>query len=237
MDEEKHPENRLRVCFSCFEKVKPGENVLSCTEDLRERIKQKVPSYDHTDPRVPVGLCEGCKRKIKDVDTGKLKELDLSNLNNFLATQPRSHRLKCTKPCRVCTVASKNGLESRGKKTKTKGGRPSAHTPEEVPDCCGKCYSPKKRGISHECSETSKLNNILTNSTPHLKGRIASSVVKDLSVSEESKDIMLPTGGPPLPIHVGKVEETEIQISHEDMDKLQAEANLTGSQLKKGFCH
>ena len=236
MAEGKHAENRLRVCFCCFEKVKPGEDVFSCTDAVRERIKLKIPSYDYNDPRVPVGFCEGCKRKLKDVEKGTLKELDLSHLNGYLATQPKSTRVKCAKPCQVCTVAEKIGLDSRVRGTKRKtGGRPPIHATEEVTDCCGKCYSPKKRGFSHECNETSKLSNILTNSTPHLKGRIASSVVKSMSESEESKDILLPTGGPPLPIHVGKVDDTQIQISHEDMDRLQAEANLTGSQLTKGL--
>ena len=237
MAEEKHAQNRLRVCFGCFEKVKPGEDVFSCTDAVRERIKLKVPSYDFDDSRVPVGFCEGCKRKLKDVEKGTLKELDLSNLNSYLATQPKSSQVKCAKPCKVCSVAEKIGLDSRsqgnGNKRK-KGGRPSTHATEEVVDCCGKCFSPKKRGLSHDCSETSKLSNILTNSTPHLQGRIASSVVKSLSESEGSKDILLPTGGPPLPIHVGKVESSEIQITHEDMDHLQAEANLTATQLTKG---
>ena len=129
MAEEKHAKNRLRVCFGCFEKVKPGEDVFSCTDAVRERIKLKVPSYDFDDSRVPVGFCEGCKRKLKDVEKGTLKELDLSNLNSYLATQPKSSRVKCAKPCKVCSVAEKIGLDSRsqgnGNKRKGEGHRPT----------------------------------------------------------------------------------------------------------------
>ena len=108
----KHEENRKRVCFSCFIKVKVGENLESASALIKERVNRLLPSVDLSDDRLPLGFCLSCKAKLKKFEDKQLKEFDLSKLNEYLASQPRSSpRSDCA--CTVCEIATAGGLQSR----------------------------------------------------------------------------------------------------------------------------
>ena len=80
------------------------------------------------------------------------------------------------------------------------------------------------------------VQNILDNTPQQVQRRVASSVAKEVATETGSNNIKLPTGGRPLSLTVGPPKEEEkLQISHKDIDALQATKKLTGKQTLGGM--
>ena len=233
-DKMNHEESILRVCFGCFSKAKDNDILSAATATIQDRVKLLLPSVPLEDDRCPKAFCQNCRSRLKKVESKIISVFDLSILTRHLETQPRtSPRTKCS--CKICEVANESNWKT-GKKQR-KPGRPKEKEEEEVPRCCGKCYSPIYRGCVHKCSRTSMIENIRKNAPQRVQQRVASAVVREAAAESESSSITLPTGGQPLRLSVGTPKEVqEIQFTHEQMDDAQAYASLTGSQTLKSNC-
>ena len=229
----KHADAIKRICFSCFKRVQPEENILSSSL-LHDRVKRLLP-FVFTSDLFPTGICSTCRRRLAKFETGERTSFELKNLEELNETLKRtSPRNECK--CKVCEAAGATGLGSR---VSVKRGRPKQEDDEEDGmanfRCCPKCFSQIYRGCVHECNNTTLLNNILSRVPENVQQRVASTVVKAAAAENGSKQVSLRTGGTPLTVTIGPAEKKEkLRISHEAMDDLQDGLGLSNAQTLKG---
>ena len=58
----KHADAINRICFSCFKRVQPKENILSSSL-LRDRVQRLLP-FVFTNDLFPTGICSTCRQRL-----------------------------------------------------------------------------------------------------------------------------------------------------------------------------
>ena len=236
----KHEDARKRVCILCFRKTGPQECLESATQLVHDRINEHVVSnVNLSDSRVPTGLCSSCRTKLKNVETGGRKAtFDLELLSNYLNEQKRLSPRRTTCECVVCQIGNANGIQAKAilKKYQQSSGRPSTSSspPEPIRNLCGVCLSPTYQGSNHDrsrCGETKyKLDNAYDRMTEEERQQFAARVNRETAESSGSETFSLKTLRRPQTVTLGKPQQS-FQMSHADVDHLQADAKLTPTQM------
>ena len=159
----KHSEARKKVCLLCFNKA--NKEIASLPSDVHEQISKHILSdFDTNDHRLPSAICKTCQSKLNKVAKGERQNtFDLEQLSQNIATLSRVSPRTETCDCLICKIATASGAAARKitHEHKSKVGRPAAEPNLVIHDLCGRCLSPKYRGCTHMCNQTTLLNNIL----------------------------------------------------------------------------
>ena len=235
----KHEDARKRVCILCFRKTGQHECLESATQLVRDRIHEHaISNVDLSDSRVPTGLCSSCKAKLGNVQTqGRKPTFDLELLNTYLSEQKRISPRRATCECVVCDIGNANGFQAKAilYKYRQSAGRPtSSSPPEKIRNLCGICLSPTYQGSTHDtsrCGQTKyKLDNAYETMSAEERQQFAARINRETAEEAGSKTFALKTLGQPQTVTLGKPQPS-FQISHSDVDHLQADTAMTQTQL------
>ena len=212
----KHEDARKRVCFCCFRKAGPKENLDNASDLLLSRVEKHVISdLNIHDNRVPIGLCVKCCAKINNIEKGRKSTIDLTILTNYLDEQKRLSLRKEICDCVVCKIAKSFGGEAASilVKYKQTSGRPCS-TPKEIPrKLCGICLHATYVGSGHDktlCgTKKYKLENIYNQLSSQEREQFASIVNRETAAEAGSSTFSLKTLGQPQTVTLGKPSETK----------------------------
>lgn len=100
-----HWENRLKRCLLCFGKTKVMIRIQGKLKNLLETIVE----YDDSDDRLPLVLCNNCKRNLYSDNKENLKTLP--NFSSLESSKKIKTRLseKVTCDCYICQLAREPG--------------------------------------------------------------------------------------------------------------------------------
>ena len=175
--EKNHEENRSKVCAPCGLKLKSGGRNL--TTDHCQIIKDNInPEFDIDDPKFPIGLCGGCRKRLSQIKKGiSVKLPSMPNYEECLLPKPTRSQSNPQCFCFICLTAR----DKRPFRNFNKGGRGKTYVNEVTIDSetgmfgamfndtspdpvippkeeqsrltvCGKCHSEIARGKSHTCT-------------------------------------------------------------------------------------
>ena len=161
--DEYHEKNRNKVCVVCYRK---GQRSLSQKEAdaIEEHL---IQGYKKSNQDFPCAICEGChlllSRKIAS------KNVCFPVIESYDSNRPKSLRSVGACNCKICQVATSNGLASlsESRKRKANRGRPKTYedtvgiTPSSY-KICSTCFAKIFKGFNHKCSNSrrDKIENI-----------------------------------------------------------------------------
>ena len=159
----KHSKARLKVCLLCFNKA--SKEIAKLSSHVHEQISKHIFSdFNVNDPRLPSAICNSCQSKLNRVAKGERQNtFDLEQLSRNIESLSRVSPRTETCSCLICKIAKASGAAARKitHEHRSKVGGPAAEPDLVIHDLCGRCLSPKYRGCSHSCNQTTLLNNIL----------------------------------------------------------------------------
>ena len=243
-----HNQSRAAICCCCGRKPK---NLVPVTEAIASRIRAHVPgleSYAKDSIYFASSICNTCRHAVneteKDPGQTKRKFPPLLDYSSIFSRSTRSdgkaiietEGIVC--PCSLCDIARRtldypdfHAAHSNSKARK----RSRSLTPELARKhikICPKCHGEIAPGKHKDCGRAANQENLeeilVRQSSERTKQKVTSSLVKaiaaDGDVSTSGGTIHLATGGPSLPIKIGKGRNDDRDntiITHDDMFGLQ----------------
>ena len=151
-----HTINRGKICVVCLGKAKR-----TLTPNLIDGLNRFTSLFNDISPddeKVPTGICENCRKLLKQKECGKAPDKDFRIPTDFtfnsVVNVNSDHPCNCT----LCKIAlSVGGLFTKSNQPKkvTKTEKPS-----EEKRLCGKCLSVMGKGLSHACNDHTALENL-----------------------------------------------------------------------------
>ena len=236
-----HQKSRSLVCGVCFRKSKHIQKITPVFLTLIQKHSYK--DYTLDDQALPNVLCKSCAKCLKVVDSEKpgrkLPVIDHSSLvkpvtiNTRLGDNETCH-------CTICDIARLNGHEFKSYQ-KTQGiilGRPAEKIPETqyTISKCSLCHSEIGRGKVHECTRTTRHDNLVDLVRSHsektqeqVTSKLLDAIFEEKGVSKEGGSTTLATKGCPKMVAVGnsRSNKPNPKYSIEEISKLQVSRNLS----------
>ena len=213
-----HAQSRAKICIVCFEKKKTLRDI-SCNVEIIANLKKNVgQNFDISDPRLPTGLCDSCRKSYFSKDAvAKNNTFTIPQYLQFVVV-PANIDTVCDPACDICLKARQDAT-FLGRKQHS-GGRPSkAQSPSNMKkklktspiNLCGLCLTPK--GPNHDskqCNDVTKTKNMMSmtldeQGKPNKTGeKIAGKVLKGMDPSPNGTiRLSLPGTGKKLPVTKG----------------------------------
>ena len=155
-----HSDSRKSVCFLCLQK---------CDRTLSLFVQQRIThifkqEFNFDDDRIPQGICNGCRSSLQRIDQGSESNKSVPKLFDFtsITLKPITRGSEICE-CLICRIAKLKLNEvhplahKEGASCETGKAVISPSTSEKL---CGNCLSVIGRGLSHKCSQVTKLDNI-----------------------------------------------------------------------------
>ena len=212
-----HSECREHICANCFQKAK-----CKLTPRLIKALQEFI--YLDYNPKVmswPTGICKSCESVLNNFargnfSTGIRKPVGL-RLMNDVRIFPRSKNCRC----QICYIAKLNGQEFLCHLRRN--GNP---TKSPTIKLCPSCLGVVARGVSHVCTNRTRIANVQDLLTTPEKEKIASEVLRTKKL--ESKEFTLNTYGRPSKIDFSQPVQ---QVSLNQMAELQLSLGFTQNQV------
>ena len=229
-----HLENMEKVCIVCF-----GASDRPLTKGLKDKFKEHLcPRFWELAPFLPTGICS--THRVALGDYGNRKQSLTADLPDYeqLAQEQRNlpplTRSSGQCECRICLLA-RTSFNKRGLMPKKKPGRPATNAECPLPETitiCTKCQSQVGKGLTHDCTRTTRRSNIQKSLTPRVKQQITSQTLKDLANPHENRTTaVLGTQGRSMNLSFEfgcqEASTSSHQISHDAMKKMQVSLNLS----------
>ena len=239
-----HEANKGKVCAVCF-----GKSARPLTEGQLQSLKKIGPPAYQTDYQLlPTGICTTCRIYLASQGQEGSKPLQFaSNLDQILQElknippQTRSNPV-CT--CEICRIANAR-FENLGKEhafLKKKKGMPShsdwmkkdSPAPLNV-QVCSWCFSEIGRGKPHNCTRTTRRENLLAKVSPIVSAQLSTHTIKQKVEETGCSTIKLNTFGAPMTITAGQIDSSSssLNITHESMLEMQTTLNLSDRKILK----
>lgn len=236
-----HERSRGLICGVCFRKPKHSQRITSSVLALIQKHGYKDYSVD--DPSLPYIICKSCVTTLKVMDSDtpnrKVPYFDYGGLVKPILVNTRmadSEKCECT----ICKISRLNGNEFlKHKQTqRSNPGRPAEKVQEiSTPITqCSNCHSEIGRGKPHECTRTTRHDNLvdlLRNHSEKTQQQVASklldAIYEDKGVSKQGGSTLLATKGQPKLVTVGtcRTKKPSPKYTIEDLSKLQVARNLS----------
>lgn len=236
-----HDENLYKICLLCCRKC----NGQKLTDNLKTKLLQvKAPTLSFEDERMPKVICTSCRLMLPNIQAGKRSVTDLPSFDfskislksKTRGTDPSS--VPCT--CMICDIA-----RDTTPKPKANVGRPRSESSviqSPMGKGCSKCLTKIAKGIKHDCSEKSLLNNMQTLSEKHPRTSeiFVSSQIQKKAEEQKSDTVSLATKGLPCTVtsknskaYVPRALFPDKPIPSSEINKIQVACNLSNAQTSK----
>ena len=244
-----HQEALRIVCAACFRKPKEVRPVSDKFEQLICQFVYK--DYSKSNGFHPTVVCVGCQKTLSDIAKNP------ENPKRHLPKTPKYDELKAPGPetrsssntqcvCQICVIARMliGDYKKHVKEQSNPVGAPkivAISPPGRCLPVCSKCLSIMSKGISHVCTKTMKqqnLANLVKSNSVKSKSKVTSEVLKSIcsesGVTLKGGDIMLATGGKPLPVTIGNPPNLlkKPRFTHDSLKRLQAAYNFSDRAIK-----
>lgn len=240
-----HDESRSAVCLLCLGKSKEMRTINVNIQAIIEEYF--VQGYDPNDSRLPNALCSVCRKITQEYAAGDFsRSIELFDYS-AVGSAPPITRSSPSCSCIVC-VKARNNIRP---KTCSRQGRPPSTYKSK--DCailkkipvrlCQFCLTVVSRGKGHNCSSSTRLQNITNLAaaiSPKESEKVASAILKDKSSKEVSPSLSLATSsGRPVRVAVFPplYEKSQQVLSAEYLSKIQLDLNLSTNETNKLASH
>lgn len=169
-----HDDCRLKVCFLCFKKHKVMHKIKGAVQtQLKKYLKYDILNYIN-DKRLPAALCTSCYREMYraiSTDISGNKNTDVIKMPNFSrftgeTISTRSNSLKRCQ-CYLCDLAKSSNCRNIFTGAKPPSNiallkkKNKKHQIFQTYKSCDKCFGKVHKGISHQCTFLTKVDNIV----------------------------------------------------------------------------
>lgn len=96
-----HEQNRRKICLLCFCRTK---SMFPIVKKLKEKVA-KVYDYDANDERLPVVVCNGCRRDLYRLDDDPKKTVSFANTSKLSLKRVTRSNGNTPCNCKVCQFA------------------------------------------------------------------------------------------------------------------------------------
>ena len=243
-----HEQNRTRVCLLCFCKCNDGRPL---TQNQKAYFEANIcRNYFQLENYLPSVICNGCRIRLgaylkKDGSTSKFNSHDYLKIAQDIRDRPKidetKEDCKCKHICLIVRHRFDNIDGAASAPPKLSHGRPPtrphvAPTPTSI-KICTKCASELKPGLTHNCNQVQKLQNVSKIISPRSQERLASNILREKAMSEGSS-FHLQAMGKPLSVSLPAKESSvrkklDFNIPHETMFKMQRELNLSQNETAR----
>ena len=234
-----HAENLQKVCLVCL-----GGADRQLTKNTEELFTAHLcPTYKEIAAFLPTGICNSHRAVLGDYDRRKNSLKGLPNfvqLAQEMKNLPPLTRGSSQCQCRICLTA--RSIQKIPLMPKARRGRPSENADTDQPSTvtiCSKCQSQIGKGIPHNCTRTSRRQNIQRVLSSKIKQQITSQTLRELAGSDAgTTSTLLGTEGRSLNVSFDlgvqdKASSSVEQISHEAMKQMQVSLNLSDRKTLK----
>ena len=210
------------ICFYCLEKYDQIRELSVGTDAHKHIIMYTFPEFETYRELLPGGVCGGCRTKISK-NPSSLKHQDYRALIREMCQLSKSRLEKCQ--CTYCTKF--RGYIGKAKVVSSSPSVAPVAPASPKPWHCNTCYqqvdySPDR----HEriCGGIrARRETILETWSDEELSRLAADILKKLAPKVPGP-VQLKTGGTPLPVHVGKIQQAKPQpLPVETFHQIQAQ--------------
>ena len=194
---------------------------------------------------MPKVLCKSCLNILKVKESGVETNKKLLQINYDEMQRPNTQTRACpTSLCHFCAVGKMNGGEFMHYQAQMR--QKVGHVKKAAPDTitiCDSCKSHLSPGLPHDCTKTSRRENLFelvressTGTREIVVSRLIDSLCEDKNVNKKAGSLELRTrGSKPKTIGFGKFGRVAAkkQFSTEDLLKIQSSFNFSDRKLVK----
>ena len=230
-----HEDCRHATCFFCGGKAAAGPAGQLKPSQI-DHIKTFFPEYDEQAEYLPCGICSTCNRHYKKI-TAKPDKVPYDSLVRELRSLPPALRSgQCS--CSLCQKAKQQGRPSKKKAKNAAAATAPAPAPLEplpppapLPPPSPPAQVAATAASSSSGSSEPTFQQLLALPLP-LRERLSSATLKE-KAGGKSGPVLVKTGGRPLQVHVGPVQNEIPAISVPALERFQAETRVSNNTLLK----
>ncbi|KAJ8671264.1 hypothetical protein QAD02_002523 [Eretmocerus hayati] len=187
-----HDAHRERVCCWCLKRIDKNRKLCKIFPKSKiEALVNKLVDYRASDPKLPCVICDVCKTQLYRRKGNPEIQVSKPDYSKFVPIK-MSLRSSEVCVCRLCGIGRYQGMynfayeDPHGVELRKDGihANKSEMRISFIEKECAKCLSIIGRGLSHECTESTRIRNLkdlLSSSSGRSRGIVVSSKLRELA--------------------------------------------------------